>query len=147
MRDLTLSFSLLLVLSFGQASHGQQDPEDKGVKPNVAVDQASVDKAIAKRLQYLKTSDSPGTHVGDSDELKLLTMIDGGVPEADPALQALLKKALDGPMDKTYKVALLAMCLEELDRVKYQPKIAQCGQFLLDNIKPNGGFCYGEATV
>jgi hypothetical protein len=146
-RDLKVCLSLLLLLSFGTSSFSQQDPKDKGFKPNVAVDQASVDKAIAKGLQFLKTSDSPGTHVGDSDELKLLTMIDGGVPESDPAVQTLLKKALDAPLEKTYKVALLAMCLEELDRVKYQGKIAQCGQFLLDNIKPNGGFCYGEATV
>jgi len=49
--------------------------------------------------------------------------------------------------ERTYKVALLAMCLEEVDRVKYQQKIAQCGQFLLDNIKPNGGFAYGEPTA
>src|SRR6185503_6560245 len=147
MRDLTLCFSLLLLLALGAPSYSQQDPKDKGFKPNVAVDQASVDKAIAKGLQYLKTSDSPGTHVGDSDELKLLTLIDGGVPESDPAVQTLLKKALDAPLEKTYKVALLAMCLEELDRAKYQGKIAQCGQFLLDNIKPNGGFCYGEPTV
>ena len=147
MRDLKLCVSLLLVLCCGSPSFSQQDPKDKGFKPNVAVDQASVDKAIAKGLQFLKTSDSPNTHVGDSDELKLLTMIDGGVPDSDPAVQTLLKKALDAPLDKTYKVALLAMCLEELDRAKYQQKIAQCGQFLLDNIKPNGGFCYGEATA
>jgi hypothetical protein len=147
MRDLALCLSLLLAFGLGAPSFGQQDPKDKGFKPNVAVDQASVDKAIAKGLEFLKSSDSPSTHVGDSDELKLLTMIDGGVPESDPAVQALLKKALEGALDKTYKVALLAMCLEELDRVKYQPKIAQCGQFLLDNIKPNGGFCYGEATA
>src|SRR5438132_13242687 len=131
-RDLAFSFSLLLILSTG--SYGRQDPKDpkdKGFKPNVAVDQAGVDKAIAKGLQFLKGSDSPGTHVGDSDELKLLTFIDGGVPESDPAVSALLKKCMDGPLEKTYKVALLAMCLEELDRVKYQQKIAQCGQFLL----------------
>jgi hypothetical protein len=147
MRDLGVALALFVLLAVPSASYSQQDPKDKGFKPNVAVDQASVDKAIASGLQFLKSSDSPGTHVGDSDELKLLTLIEGGVPESDPALGALLKKALEAPLDKTYKVALLAMCLEELDRHKYQSKIAQCGQFLLDNIKPNGGFCYGEATT
>ena len=38
------------------------------------------------------------------------------------------------------------MCLEEIDRAKYQPQIALCGQFLLDNIKANGGFSYGDPT-
>jgi hypothetical protein len=137
-RDLTL----FLFLALGATA--QDDPNKK--KP-VSLDQASIDKAIEAGLKYLKTSDSPGTHVGDSDELKLLTFIHGGVPESDPAFQELLKKCLDAPLEKTYGVALLAMCLEELDRATYQHKIAQCGQFLLDNIKANGGFAYGEPTA
>ena len=32
-------------------------------------------------------------------------------------------------------------------RVKYQKRIAECGQFLLDNVKPNGGFADGEPTA
>ena len=70
-----------------------------------------------------------------------------GFPGEASARQALLTKCVEGPLEKTYSVALLAMCLESLDRVKYQQKIAQCGQFLLDNIKPNGGFAYGEPTA
>ena len=142
-RDLALYLSIAALLGLASPTIGQ-DAKPKG---NVAVDQASIDKAIDNGLKYLKGSDSPSTHVGDSDELKLLTHIEGGTPESDPAVQTLLKKCMDSPLEKTYKVALLAMCLEELDRVKYQPKIAQCGQFLLDNVKPNGGFCYGEPTV
>jgi hypothetical protein len=144
MRDLALFASLFIILC--TPSVGQQDPKGAKPKSNIAVDQASVDKAIDNGLKYLRTSDSPGTHVGDSDELKLLTFIEGGISENDAAVQALLKKCLDAPLEKTYKVALLAMCLEAVDRVKYQHKIAQCGQFLLDNIKPNGGFAYGEPT-
>ena len=137
-RDLTL----FLFLALGATA--QDDPNKK---KQVALDQASIDKAIEAGLKFLKTSDSPSTHVGDSDELKLLTFIHGGVPESDPAFQELLKKCLDAPLEKTYGVALLAMCLEELDRVTYQHKIAQCGQFLLDNIKATGGFAYGEPTA
>ncbi len=150
-RGLILHLTILglLGVAWGQNDPNKpQDPNKKdGFKQNVAVDQASVDKAIEKGLNYLKSSDSPNTHVGDSDELKLLTHIHGGTPENDAAVQALLKKCLDAPLAKTYKVALLAMCLEELDRVKYQSKIAECGQFLLDNIKANGGFNYGEPSV
>jgi hypothetical protein len=148
-RDLAALLVLIAVLGVATPSIGQ-DPKDKdkpGFKPNIAVDQASVDKAIAAGLAFLKTSDSPNSHVGDSDELKLLTFIEGGLKDNDAAVETLLKKCLDAPLEKTYCVALLAMCLEELDRVKYQQKIAQCGQFLLDNIKPNGGFAYGEPTA
>ena len=150
-RDLALPISLfaLLGVAWGQNEPNKpQDPNKKdGFKANVQVDQATVDKAIEKGLAFLKTSDSPKSHIGDSDELKLLTHIHGGTPEADPAIEALLKKCLEAPLEKTYSVALLAMCLEELDRVKYQHKISQCGQFLLDNMKPNGGWNYGEPTV
>ena len=150
-RDLMLHLAVfgLLGVAWGQNDPNKpQDPNKKdGFKQNVAVDQATVDKAIEKGLTYLKTSDSPNTHVGDSDELKLLTHIHGGTPENDAAFQALFKTCFDAPLEKTYGVALLAMCLEEMDRVKYQNKIAQCGQFLLDNLKANGGFNYGEPTV
>jgi len=144
-RDLALYFCLSALLGLATPTLGQQDP--KKPKENIAVDQASIDKAIDNGLKYLKGSDSPTTHVGDSDELKLLTHIEGGTPESDPAVQTLLKKCMDAPLEKTYKVALLAMCLEELDRVKHQKRIAECGQFLLDNVKPNGGFAYGEPTA
>jgi hypothetical protein len=121
--------------------------QDAGKKA-VAVDQDAVDKAIENGLGFLKTSDSPkGAGLSDSDELKLLTLIHGGVPQTDPAYQALWTKCMEARLEKTYKVALLALCLEEVDRVKYQYKLAQCGQFLLDNLKPNGGFSYGEPTV
>ncbi|HLF92611.1 MAG TPA: hypothetical protein VJB14_04065 [Planctomycetota bacterium] len=146
-RDFCIAASLFVLLgvAWGQGAP-PQDPK-KGFKPNVAVDQAAVDKAIENGLKFLKTSDSPAVQGGDSDELKLLTFIHGGVPESDPAYQALFKKQLEARLEKTYRVALLAMCLEEVDRVKYQYKIAQCGQYLLDNLKPNGGFCYGEPTA
>jgi hypothetical protein len=147
-RDLGVVLSLLVL--FGVAS-GQdakpQDPKDPKNKP-IPVDQAAVDKAIENGLKFLKTSDSPKSIAGgDSDELKLLTFIHGGVPQSDPAFQAIWTKCIEEKLERTYKVSLLAMCLEEVDRVKYQHKLAQCGQFLLDNIKTNGGFSYGEPTV
>jgi hypothetical protein len=130
----------------GALAFGQAKPGDKAGQ-GVPVDQASIDRAIEKGLAFLKTSDSPGGHAGDSDMLKLLTFAHGGVPESDPVFQTLLEKALSLPLEKTYQVSLVAMCLEEIDRVKYQGRIAQCGQFLLDNVKPNGGFAYGEPSA
>jgi len=122
--------------------------QDKdGFKINPEVNQVKVEQAIARGIAFLKTSDSPDSAIGgDSDELKLLTFVHGGVPETDAAFQDLLKKCLDRKPEKTYRVSLLAMTLEEIDRVKYQDQIAACGQFLLDNVKSNGGFGYGEPT-
>src|SRR6185436_8254243 len=111
----------------------QADPPKGGFKISSEVNQVKVEQAIQKGIAFLKTSDSPDSAIGgDSDELKLLTYIHGGVPDNDAAFQALLAKCLERKPEKTYKVSLMAMCLEELDRVKYQDKIAQYGQFLLD---------------
>jgi hypothetical protein len=112
------------------------------------VDQKRIDDAIAKGVEYLKVSDSPpwDAHIPNSDELILLTLIHADVPENHPKLQEYLTRSLAAKMERTYKVALLAMCLEELDRVKYQPKIRQCAQFLVDNQCQNGQWSYGEAT-
>jgi len=54
---------------------------------------------------------------------------------------------LSAPYNHTYSVALRAMALEELDRVRYQSHIARCAQFLLDNQTANGQWSYGEASV
>ena len=112
------------------------------------LDQKRIDEAIQKGVTFLRTSDSPGwdAHINNCDELILLTLIHAEVPEKDPKVQELLTRVLAAPMERTYKVALLAMCLEELDRVRYQPKIRACAQFLVDNQCPNGQWSYGEAS-
>jgi len=135
-----------VILLAGSASFASLQDKD-GFKINSEVNQVKVEQAIARGIAFLKTSDSPDSAIGqDSDELKLLTFVHGGVPESDEAFQKLLKTCLERKMEKTYRVSVLAMCLEEIDRDKYQPQIALCGQFLLDNIKANGGFSYGDPT-
>ena len=136
----------LLIPAFATLANAQDTKG--GFKISSEVNQVKVEQAIARGINFLRTSDSPveASVGGDSDELKLLTFVHGGVPENDAAFQALLTKCLERKLEKTYKVTLLAMSLEEIDRVKYQDKIAECGQFLLDNIKKNGGFSYGEPT-
>jgi hypothetical protein len=146
-----MRIGIYLAFCLAAQAGAPQDPNRKpgqGFKPNPAVDQKNVDEAIRKGLAYLKTSDSPsGARSAHSDELKLLTFIHGGLPEDDPAFQALLRQCLEAKLERVYNVSLLAMCLEELDRVKYQGKIVQCAQFLIDNIRADGGFSYGEPTV
>ncbi|MBI3858111.1 MAG: hypothetical protein HY293_20715 [Planctomycetes bacterium] len=113
------------------------------------VDEAAVDAAIKKGVACLRTAPSPGAHAGikDSDELILWTFVHAGVRESDPDFQKYFKKMLEGTLEKTYKVALQAMILEEIDRAKYQERIAQCAQFLVDNQCLNGQWSYGTPTA
>ena len=109
------------------------------------VGQKEIDQAISRGLQSLQGAPSTAGGIGSNcDELILLAMIHGGASEKtyDP----LLKKVLEAPLEWTYKVSLLAMCLEELDPTLYQTKIAQCAQFLVDNQCKNGQWSYGRTT-
>ncbi len=112
------------------------------------VDQKQVDAAIEKGVAWLKNAPSPGSHheIANCDELILLTLVTAGVTEEDPKVQELLKRVLEAPLNRTYPVVLQAMALEEIDRVKYQSKIAQCGLFLVDNQCKNGQWDYGQPT-
>lgn len=114
-----------------------------------AADDAKSDAAIKKGIEFLRTAKSPDFlkfGYKNSDVLILWTFIHAGVPHDDPKFKTLLEAVLAEPLEKTYKVSLTAMCLEELDRVKYQERIAQCGQFLVDNQCKNGQWSYGTPT-
>jgi hypothetical protein len=113
-----------------------------------AVDEAKVDQAIKKGVEFLRGAKSPDFNKAyrNSDVLILWTFIHAGVPQDDPKFKSLLDSVMSEPLEKTYKVALTAMCLEEIDRVKYQEKIAQCAQFLVDNQCKNGQWNYGSPT-
>ena len=116
---------------------------------SLQVEQGKIDAAVKKGVEWLKKAPSPGFSYGkidDSDELILLTLIHAGVPESDARVQELLKAVLEKPLARTYTVTLQAMVLEEIDRAKYQLKIAQCAQFLVDNQLANGQWSYGEPT-
>ena len=111
--------------------------------PN-AVSQRDIDQAIRKGTENLKSAPSTGSWLhANCDELILLTLIVAGVQETNPRFKELLSHCLQAPLEKTYKVALLAMSLEELDAEQYQMKIAQCAAFLVDNQAKNGQWSYG----
>lgn len=113
-------------------------------------DPKAVDGAIEKGVRWLKSAPSSGyehQQIADCDELILLTMVHAGVPPTDGRCQELLQKMQTAPLEKTYKVVLQAMVLEEIDRVKHQRRIAQCGQFLVDSQCANGQWSYGQASA
>ncbi len=114
-----------------------------------AQDEARVQEAIRRGVAFLKTAQDPAAHseTKRASDLILLTLVHSGVPENNPVFQAYLRHCLEGPLEKTYNVAIQAMALEELDRVFYQARIAQCAQFLVDNQCKNGQWSYGSPTV
>jgi hypothetical protein len=135
--------TLLALLAFGIPAQ-----DKKPDAPAPGVDEVKVDAAIKKGIAWLRTAPSPASHAGikDSDELILWTYVHAGVPENDPDFQKLFQKMISGPLEKTYKVALQAMILEEVERVKRQERIAQCAQFLIDNQCQNGQWSYGSPS-
>ncbi|HEX7901034.1 MAG TPA: hypothetical protein VF950_24960 [Planctomycetota bacterium] len=119
-----------------------------------AVDQKAIDEAVAKGIAWLKTSGSPafakpedGWHVPDSDELILWTFTHAGVPESDPKFKEYFQKMVEAPLGRTYKAALQAMILEEVDRKTWQKRISHCAHFLVDNQCRNGQWGYGEPVA
>jgi len=117
-------------------------------KPPADVDQGRVDEAIKRGVAWLKTSaKSPGYGKNlNCDELILLTLLHAGLGDDDPKVKELLDRVLACKLERTYNVSLLAVALEELDRVKYQGRIAQCAQFLVDNQCPSGQWSYGTPS-
>ena len=122
--------------------------QDKKGQPS-KVDQSKVDGAIKRGVEYLKSQLGKYGSLNRrrSEELILWTFTHAGVPENDPDFEKLFKTVTESPLEWTYNVSLQAMILEELDRVKYQGRIAQCAQFLVDNQCKNGQWSYGEPDL
>src|SRR6187402_3435730 len=108
-RSTMLIRAALLSLALSSAAAAASTPLGAGQ----AVDEAKVDQAIKKGVEFLRTAKSPDFHNGykNSDVLILWTFIHAGVPQDDPKFKSLLDSVLSEPLDKTYKVSLLAMCL------------------------------------
>ncbi len=114
--------------------------------PPPTIDPARVEKAIQQGIAWLRNPRYPDDYWMSANELILWTFVHAGLPESDPDFQKRLKQMLDAPLERTYRVALQAMILEELDRAAYQYRIWQCAQFLVDNQCPNGQWHYGTPT-
>ncbi len=123
------------------------------------VDEAKVDQAIKNGVAFLRGqipklkkveregADGAPRGALTQHELVLLTLVHAGVPENDPDFKALFKDMLERSLEATYCVALQVMILEEIDRVKWQWRIRQCAQFLVDNQAKNGQWSYGSPTI
>ena len=112
------------------------------------IDPAKVDAAIKAGVGYLRTKmwKLNGTNK-NFPELVLLMLVHAGIPKGDALYDLLLKTVLEVPLETTYRVALQAVALEEIDRATHQKRIFQCAQFLVDNQCGNGQWSYGEPTT
>jgi len=107
-----------------------------------------------KRLKYPRTDAAIEKGIASlrrasevkSVELLILTFFHAGIRENDADVQRWLKTLLESKPSSTYLVALQAMVLEDLDRVRYQGRIQQCAQYLVDTQCKNGQWNYGEAV-
>jgi len=106
--------------------------------------QAGVDAAINQGVDYLVKQDVANDYY---DELIFYTLIKSGVKIPDATMEPLLNKMLNKRLEKTYNVALLAMALSDLDRVKYQDRIVQCAEFLLAGQNSAGNWHYGFPII
>lgn len=134
---------LLVVFQATLAASSVQDRQEAA-----GVDAKCVEDAVAKGITYLKGAPSPAHEDSfpNSDELILWTFVHAGVPRSDSVYQKYWKRVTEGPLERTYKVALQAMILEEVDRAKHQTRIYACAQFLVDNQCRNGQWGYGDPT-
>jgi hypothetical protein len=140
--------SALLLAILASTASAQEAKKQDSPAFHPGVDQKRVNLAIQKGIAYLKTADSPGNFMSaHCDELILLTFVHAGVPEDAPRFKELFAKMMAAPLERTYNVALQAMVLEELQRVRYQGRLHQCGQFLADNQCANGQWSYGTTTT
>ena len=130
--------------------HPEPKPEPKkDIVPQV--DPKKVDLAIKKGTQYLVgqvgkigPAFAKEPRECSQDGLLLWTFVHVGVPESSTGFRHLFKAVTEGEIRRTYEVALQAMILEEMDRVRYQERLQQCAQFLADNECPNGQWGYGD---
>ncbi len=124
----------------------QAAPKDD-TKPYPGVDQRRVDAAIARGVEWLVKQPLDTQRGYSAHAMVLYTLLHAKANPQHPAFQSLLKAVLEAPIERTYCAAFQAMFLSEFDAAKYQSRIAQCGQFLLDNQNEDGGWGYGDPTT
>ena len=131
----------LLVLMVSGLAVAQDLKKNAGEKKDAApanVDPRRIDAAIDRGVAWLK-GQAAGIY---GEDLVLWTLVVSGLTEKDDDVRTMTGRILRCPLERTYHVALQAMILEKLDRVKYQARIAECAQFLVDSMGPDGMWTY-----
>ena len=142
---LALSIGLALPAAAASTSLGTRQTKKKQ-KPLVA--DSEIDKAVARGVKYLRGQKlkfkGARTLTG---ELILLALAHSGVGLSDATFNRGFKEMLKEEPEFTYRTALRAMVLEEIERVRYQAEIHKCAQFFCDNQGKGGRWDYGHKTT
>ncbi|HVE42710.1 MAG TPA: hypothetical protein VNM14_22710 [Planctomycetota bacterium] len=119
-----------------------------------AAEAKKIQEAIKKGVEFLRSQEGACLVASDvvgrkmcSRELVLWTLINVGVSPKDPFYGKMFDDMMKDKLEATYPVALQAMCLEFIDRVQLQKRIAQCAKFLMDNQGPGGYWSYGSPSI
>ena len=147
---------LIIFISLCSLAHSQGVPpkeEKKNLPPEL---QSKVNDAINKGTEYLSRyismEELPSTSLRDYEgfnhtmryaDLILYTLAHCGVATNDD-WDKFIQKVTTMKLDKVYHVSLQAMALEHIDREKYQQRIADCAQYLVENQCKNGQWAYGS---
>jgi hypothetical protein len=115
--------------------------------------QAEIDKAIKAGADALLAR-APGVIAGKVafnyrdgfhfDPLLLYTLIHCGVSLDHEVMKQLFTKVYESPYYSTYQVSLTAAALAAINPIRYQAKLAQCAQYLVDYQCENGQWSYGD---
>lgn len=144
-------------LSFSLFAYAQPSPPKKETKGNLPPEiQDKVNDAISRGTAYLykyiSQEELPNCPITDHEGIKhtmryadliLYTLAHCGVA-TDEAWDKFVQRVTELPLDRTYHVSLQAMALEHINRDRYQQRIADCAQYLIENQCKNGQWSYGS---
>jgi hypothetical protein len=108
------------------------------------VDQKKIDEVIDKGVDFLLEGKQVEKWMKRQEiELVVLTLLHAGVnPKKNTWLANAIQKIAASKLEKTYNVAVTAMALELADRSRYQYRIAECAQALVNYQCKNGQWDY-----
>ena len=106
---------------------------------------ADVERAIASGQGFLRARFAAGFEEGGRNnpvELVVLTLAKTGANADDPVFRKGLAALETSELRFTYRVALTAMALSEVNPRLYQRRLAHCAQWLVDTQLPAGEWGY-----
>jgi hypothetical protein len=126
-------------------------PQDPPAPPSQPKIDAAVERGARFLLKELRLGARDVKHPDQGqmglEELALYAIAHGGLDlSRESAHGAALERILSKELRWTYGASLIALALESIDKVKHQWRIAQCGQFLVDNQCVNGQWSYGKTV-
>ncbi|MCK5578902.1 MAG: terpene cyclase/mutase family protein [Planctomycetes bacterium] len=111
-------------------------PSSRNVSAEVS--QKEIDKTIKKGMKFLMKKRIKGREA----ELMALTFAHLGLSEKHSKIRDSVNYLLKSKLKETYNVSVMAMALEAINRKKYQIRIAECAQALVNYQCKDGRWHY-----